>query len=669
MLNRNCLGWVALSLLALIGTSGCVTGDVGSKSSDANGGVGGKTNAKNGGSTTQLGGARSSGAAGSGTSSVGGATGVTAATGTAAAGTGNVAGGVTDGIGGAATGGGMSSIGTGANFAGAANFGGTNHSNVAGTAAIGGAGVIVTAAGSGAIAPIGGATSVGGGVANGGVPANGGVSTNGGATGGAAIVTTGGVIATGGLNGAATGGVNSTGGAATGGGSVGPGCSDGQKNGDETAVDCGGSCGSACAPNQVCSVPADCAAFICTNNLCGAYATGCRELKTRGAPPGKYFIDADGDDYMEPFLAYCPTVGTNLAPVGICQAEIGAPPACRSFMGAVGFDFKGVDFAGEMKDGGVLDVAGQAIYADREVLPLSDGTYLTTQVNGAVAIHYLDGTSATLGSGYSSPHGIVQLFDKRMLATAANGIFILSRDGSSSAEISTTAAASGSQLVSGEIWIPSITTFKIHRFDSTGHAVGTLDHPAFVSQVSGVGPHSLVGMADGTVVVANSGDSIVGGSNSGRLVFFETDLRQREFSKPLNGMTKFADGSIMPTGLSGVGNLLQLPNGRLLVSSPWDNRIVRFTPSGDCVDSISLGGIPNPYGLSMDHRGRLLAASSADGRVHVITFPGCSDGIKNFTETDIDCGGICTNRCAAGRQCAHSTDCQSGICTSNYCDN
>lgn len=46
--------------------------------------------------------------------------------------------------------------------------------------------------------------------------------------------------------------------------------------------------------------------------------------------------------------------------------------------------------------------------------------------------------------------------------------------------------------------------------------------------------------------------------------------------------------------------------------------------------------------------------------------PTCRDGVKNGTETDVDCGGTCP-RCATGRTCSVANDCQSGTCTGGAC--
>jgi len=49
-----------------------------------------------------------------------------------------------------------------------------------------------------------------------------------------------------------------------------PSCTDGIKNGSETAVDCGGSCSADCANGQACSVNADCVSASCVNAVCKA---------------------------------------------------------------------------------------------------------------------------------------------------------------------------------------------------------------------------------------------------------------------------------------------------------------------------------------------------------------------------------------------------------------
>ena len=42
--------------------------------------------------------------------------------------------------------------------------------------------------------------------------------------------------------------------------------------------------------------------------------------------------------------------------------------------------------------------------------------------------------------------------------------------------------------------------------------------------------------------------------------------------------------------------------------------------------------------------------------------PTCSDGVKNGSESDIDCGGPSCQRCATGRICTRNTDCATSRC-------
>ena len=53
-----------------------------------------------------------------------------------------------------------------------------------------------------------------------------------------------------------------------------PSCSDGLKNGQETDVDCGGSCPSKCEDGDSCEVPMDCVGGICSDNTCDSPSCG-----------------------------------------------------------------------------------------------------------------------------------------------------------------------------------------------------------------------------------------------------------------------------------------------------------------------------------------------------------------------------------------------------------
>jgi endoglucanase len=45
----------------------------------------------------------------------------------------------------------------------------------------------------------------------------------------------------------------------------------------------------------------------------------------------------------------------------------------------------------------------------------------------------------------------------------------------------------------------------------------------------------------------------------------------------------------------------------------------------------------------------------------------CTDGVKNGSESDVDCGGSCSAKCANGKTCGGNTDCTSNGCVNGTC--
>ncbi len=78
-----------------------------------------------------------------------------------------------------------------------------------------------------------------------------------------------------------------------------------------------------------------------------------------------------------------------------------------------------------------------------------------------------------------------------------------------------------------------------------------------------------------------------------------------------------------------------------------------FTSNGDA----SLG--TNSQELEMT--GTLTGTVNNDGMMMMVT-NACVDGQKNGMESDIDCGGTCTDKCSVGQACTAGTDCVSSFC-------
>lgn len=84
-----------------------------------------------------------------------------------------------------------------------------------------------------------------------------------------------------------------------------PSCDDGLRSGDESDVDCGGSC-APCPSGGSCSSSSDCEAGVCSDGAC-ALPQSCRELLdlVPGTPDGVATIDPDGDGGVDPFTVSC----------------------------------------------------------------------------------------------------------------------------------------------------------------------------------------------------------------------------------------------------------------------------------------------------------------------------------------------------------------------------
>jgi len=61
------------------------------------------------------------------------------------------------------------------------------------------------------------------------------------------------------------------------------------------------------------------------------------------------------------------------------------------------------------------------------------------------------------------------------------------------------------------------------------------------------------------------------------------------------------------------------------------------------------------------------AAPKVCSPAHACVAPSCADGMKDGTETDVDCGGSCGATCTLGLTCATGLDCVSGVCSGLKC--
>lgn len=80
------------------------------------------------------------------------------------------------------------------------------------------------------------------------------------------------------------------------------------------------------------------------------------------------------------------------------------------------------------------------------------------------------------------------------------------------------------------------------------------------------------------------------------------------------------------------------------------------------------GATCDPCGIGLRcMAGTDCATGNCDGGRCAAVTATCTDGMQNGTETDVDCGGMCPNRCGDGSMCLVPADCTSGYCNHAMC--
>ncbi|WAS91213.1 lamin tail domain-containing protein [Nannocystis punicea] len=98
-------------------------------------------------------------------------------------------------------------------------------------------------------------------------------------------------------------------------------CADGEKNGDETDIDCGGRSCPACVDGAACNVDADCASMSCIDGTCGLPLPACDDTEQNG---GETDEDCGGPD--------CSPCGDDLACAvpSDCQSQVCTGGVCKA---------------------------------------------------------------------------------------------------------------------------------------------------------------------------------------------------------------------------------------------------------------------------------------------------------------------------------------------------
>ncbi|MFO0760678.1 MAG: hypothetical protein U0359_29640 [Byssovorax sp.] len=350
-----------------------------------------------------------------------------------------------------------------------------------------------------------------------------------------------------------------------------PSCSDGIKNGTETDIDCGGSCATKCANGKTCSVNADCTSTSCSGGVCAALPT-CSDAIKNGTETD---IDCGGScatkcQNGKTCLANSDCSSTNCSG-GVCAAL----PTC--------FD--------AIKNGAETDVD-------------CGGTCAAKCANGKLCSVNADCSSANCDGGVCAAP-----------APTCNDVI---KNGSE-----TDIDCGGLVCVKCQNGKTCLANSDCSSNNCSGGVCA-----AAVSCVDGI--------KNGSETDVDCGGSVCPDCANGKLCSANGDC----LSNTCSGGVCVAGG---PSCSDGIKN-------------------------GTETD-IDCGGGTCPLCANGKTCGSLVdcqSASCASGVCAAIV-PTCTDGVKNGSETDIDCGGGTCGKCANGKTCSANTDCLSAGCVGGVC--
>ena len=90
----------------------------------------------------------------------------------------------------------------------------------------------------------------------------------------------------------------------------------------------------------------------------------------------------------------------------------------------------------------------------------------------------------------------------------------------------------------------------------------------------------------------------------------------------------------------------------------------KCTKNTDCVTNLCESGVCAAKKCS-SNADCILSGGTCDATTQMCV--SCADGITNGDETDVDCGGSCSNACEAGKKCKVDKDCKNFDCASGQC--
>jgi hypothetical protein len=388
-------------------------------------------------------------------------------------------------------------------------------------------------------------------------------------------------------------------------------CSDGMLDGDETDVDCGGSCPNTCAPAQGCMTATDCSTGNCMGGHC-AQAASCTDGKRDGTETD---IDCGGTDCtLRCAIGSGCLVGTDCTSDS-CSGGVCVGPSCS--------DGKKNGSETDVDCGGVCtqkcaDGKHCSVPADCSSAACVAGVCTTSSCSDGLK----DGTESDVDCGGSCP-----------LRCSTGQLCALPSD--------CTSMTCVSGMCGGATCTDGVKNGSETDVDCGGSCTQKCANGKHCSL-----PSDCVSMSCLNGVCA--GSSCTDGVKNGN----ETDIDCGGSCAPCASGLHCSGTQDCQSGVCG-STVCQAPTCTDMVKNGTETDVDCGGSCPKCADG-QMCSMPSDCANGFCS-GTICASSS------------CFDSLKDGNETDIDCGGSCARKCNVGQGCMIPGDCGSGVCTANVC--
>ncbi len=402
-----------------------------------------------------------------------------------------------------------------------------------------------------------------------------------------------------------------------------PTCVDNQKNGSETDVDCGGATCPKCINGKICSGNGDCTSGLCSGGVCAAPAPTCVDGVKNGSES-----DVDCGGAVCPKCAngkICLAGGDCLS--SNCMGGVCAPPAPTCVDG--------------IKNGTETDVD-------------CGGATCPKCINGKICTGSADCVSGLCSGGICAapaPTCVDGIKNGSETDVDCGGLVCVK---CGTGKICSAGSDCASGVCSGGVCAAAACNDGVKNGAETAVDCGGGTCPkCLIGFACGVNADCLSNNCSGGICLPAAPTCVDGVKNGTES---DVDCGGATCPKCANGKTCGAGGDCLSSNCMGG------------VCAP---------PAPTCVDGVKngtesdvdCGGAACPKCVN----GKIClingdcSSNLCSGGVCTAPAPTCVDGVKNGSETDVDCGGAVCPKCATGKICSAGSDCASGVCSGGLC--